>query len=68
MEKLASLTLVSILSYSGLTDNPTNTNYNLERESIYESNQFDRGERIFSGELYWSRLIIIKRIPRTAVC
>ena len=67
MKKLASLTLVSILSYSGLIDNPTNTNYNLERESIYESTQFDREERIFAGELYWSRIIIIKRVPRTAV-
>lgn len=68
MGKLGGLGLAFILSYSGFIENKINTDYNLERESIYESNQFDREERIFAGELYWSRLIIIKRIPRTAVC
>tara|TARA_B100001964_G_C13705021_1_gene367737 strand:- start:186 stop:401 length:216 start_codon:yes stop_codon:yes gene_type:complete len=71
MKKLASLTLASILSSSGTLES------HLEKENLYssrtESNYFQSQERednfqMLAGQLYWSRLIIIKAVSPVAYC
>jgi len=67
MKKLSSLTLASILSCPGTLEN--NSNYFPEREQNY-AQLYERENEIqmLAGQLYWSRLIIIKAVSPVAYC
>jgi len=71
MKKLASLTLASILSCSTSIENnlEDNITYSSRRETNYKQLQ-ERGNEIqmLAGQLYWSRLIIIKAVSPVAYC
>jgi len=71
MKRLASLTLASILSSSGTLENNLESNFNYSpREEINYSQLSERKNeiQILAGQLYWSRLLIIKRISPVAYC
>lgn len=67
MKKLASLTLASILGCPGTLEN--NFNYSPEREPNYTMLlERENKSQMMAGQLYWSRLIIIKAVSPVAYC